>query len=345
MGLALAICVALALGSHAGLSPGVILLMAVAGALASYLVLIATIVAIGGERWVFYHHALAVAGAVVVLLVALKRPLLPYLDVCSVGLLLLLACGRGGCFLVGCCHGQPADWGVTYGPEHVAGGFPRDLAGVRLAPVQAIEGLWVIFVAAIGSRMIWRSAVAGAAFSWCLIAYGGGRSLLEFWRGDRDRRSRWGLSEAQWTSLVLMVVAIAFQVLGWLPRIAWQLELALGSGVATAVFWIQQSRRPRVRRLLRPNHIREMALALDRVRAGNRMSVEETSLGVRISGAAFAGPEAPRCVYTLSSGVSEMDADSARVLGDLIRRLRHREDQIKVVGRQRGIFHLLVHSH
>src|SRR5437762_6245149 len=214
-GLALAICTALVLALHLHLPVRIIFLMALVGSLASYAVLIATIVVIGAERWVFYHHALATASAVILCLLALQQPLLRYLDVAAVGLMVLLACGRLGCFLVGCCHGRPADWGVSYGPEHVAAGFPRDLAAVQLIPVQAAEGLWVALVAAVGSCMIWTGTLPGASFSWCLIAYGGGRFLLELLRGDRDRRLHWELCEAQWTSLLLVALVAVSQIAGW----------------------------------------------------------------------------------------------------------------------------------
>jgi hypothetical protein len=338
--LVLAIGAALLLGRHAHLSTGVILLMALAGALASYAVMIATKVAIGGEQWVFYHHAGAAACAVVVLLLALKKPLLPYLDVTGIGLMILLACGRGGCFLVGCCHGQPSDWGITYGEEHVAAGFPRDLAGVRLTPVQAVEGLWVIAVAALASVMVWTRVVPGSAFSSCLIAYGGGRFLFEFWRGDRDRKTRWGIREAQWTSLLLVLLAVVGQVVGWLPGSAWQIELALGWGAVTA--GILCGRQPLRRRLLRPNHVRELSLAVDHLNSNNRLLVERTSLGVQISRATFGGPEEPRWVYVLSIDGEELDSGSAWALARLVRRLRHPQDQIEVEKRQPNLYRLVV---
>ncbi len=343
-GLALAICTALVLAVHLHLSLRIILLMALVGSLASYAVLIATIVVIGAERWVFYHHALATASVMILCLLALNQPLLRYLDVAAVGLMVLLSCGRLGCFLVGCCHGRPADWGVSYGPEHVAAGFPQDLAGVQLIPVQAAEGLWVALVAAMGSRIIWTGTGPGASFSWCLIAYGGGRFLLELCRGDRDRELHWGLCEAQWTSLMLVALVAILQIAGWLPRSAWQLALVCGWTVVAAAIFFRNSRRPLVQHLLRPDHVRELALAVDRVRAGNRVSVQHTSMGVRISGASFTGSKEQRCVYTVSTQGRELDARTAIVLARLMRRLRHSQDEIDVLAGQPGIFHLVVRS-
>jgi hypothetical protein len=317
--------------------------MAVSGALASFAVLVGTKVVVGGERWVFYHHAGAVAVAEFLLLRTSKSPVLPYLDLLAAGLLFLLACGRIGCLLVGCCHGRPADWGVCYGPEHVSAGFPRDLGGVRLAPVQLVEALWVVVVASMASGMVWNASRPGAALSWCLIGYGGGRFLIEFWRGDRDRPTRLGMSEAQWTSLLLVLLAAISQAANWLPSSPWQFVVVVGWGAAASAILFQRSRRPLLYRLLRPNHVQELTRAMDRVNADERLCVEHTSLGLRISSARFTGPEAPHCAYTLSNADREMDTVTVATLAQLMRRLRHPADSVEVIAGQPGVFHVVVH--
>jgi prolipoprotein diacylglyceryltransferase len=341
-GLGMAIAAALVLASHTGMSLRLILFLALAGMLSSYAVLLATKIAIGAERWVFYHHAIAAAAGMTLLLVSLRQPVLAYLDVAAIGLLILLACGRAGCLLVGCCHGRPSDWGVRYGSEHVAAGFPRDLAGVRLTPVQAAESLWVMVVVAVGGRMVWNWALPGAALAWCLIAYGGGRFLLELGRGDRDRRCRWGLREAQWTSLALVVFAVAAQAAGLFPRSPWQLATAFAWTAFAGATWLYNERRPRLQAILAPDHVRELALAVDRVHRNDAVVVERTSLGVRISGAALGGPKTPLRFYTVSSDGTEMDAHTALVVARLVRRLRHPRSRIELVTRQPGVFHLVL---
>jgi phosphatidylglycerol:prolipoprotein diacylglycerol transferase len=58
-----------------------------------------------------------------------------------------IAIGRIGCFLNGCCFGEPCElpWAVTFGPGSIAG---HELAGVHLHPTQIYESLiaLVIFV-------------------------------------------------------------------------------------------------------------------------------------------------------------------------------------------------------
>lgn len=53
------------------------------------------------------------------------------LDAVTAGLVALIAIGRVGCQLVGCCHGRPGGWGIRYGPNHVASGFPAHLSWPR----------------------------------------------------------------------------------------------------------------------------------------------------------------------------------------------------------------------
>ncbi len=351
-GLGLGIIAALVLAWHSRLSLGVIMLMAPAGSAASFLLVIATIAVVGGERWVFYHHALAVTGTLVLLLRGLRQPILPYLDVAAVSLAVLLACGRVGCFLVGCCHGKPSGWGIRYGAEHVAAGFPSDLAGVCLLPVQAVEGLWVVVVAVVGGVMIWQRTAPGSPLSWCLIAYGGGRFAFEFARGDRDRLHLWGLSEAQWTSLLLMSFVSACQLVHWLPFAAWQFAAVLAWALVALAFSLSQHGQPMLRRLSGPNHVREVAFALDHLSAARRfhpadaerVRLQQTSEGIRISASRITIPGGACLLYTLSNAEGEMDLETARALACLIGRLRHPDFRIGLIAGKPGIFHLIMHS-
>ena len=68
----------------------------------------------GEERIIYYRHEIAVMVVAALLLWLLRQPLLPYLDVTILGIGMFLTCGRMGCFMVGCCHGRPHDWGVCY---------------------------------------------------------------------------------------------------------------------------------------------------------------------------------------------------------------------------------------
>jgi hypothetical protein len=126
-GLTCAIVGAMTLIGHAGLSH---LVMAgiVGTAVATFLGLaMATKIITGEERLIYYHHEIAVMLIAALFLWTIRASLLPYLDVTILGIGTFLVYGRIGCLLVGCCHGRPWGWGVRYGEEHAAAGFPSYL--------------------------------------------------------------------------------------------------------------------------------------------------------------------------------------------------------------------------
>jgi len=71
-----------------------------------------------------------------------KVPIRHYLDVLAVGLLVALMFGRIGCFLNGCCYGQPTDlpWAVRfpYGSFSYSSQVKPDLGRHRLEPYIAL---------------------------------------------------------------------------------------------------------------------------------------------------------------------------------------------------------------
>src|SRR5262249_36262493 len=98
-------------------------------------------------------------------------PLLPYLDVVILGIGAFLACGRVGCLMVGCCHGRPSNWGVSYRQEHVVARFTPYFAGIRLFPVQVLESLWGLFILLVGSNLVCSGLSSGETRLWCVICY------------------------------------------------------------------------------------------------------------------------------------------------------------------------------
>jgi hypothetical protein len=136
----------------------------------------------------------------------LGEPLLPYLDIVSVGMCFFLAMGRVGCTLAGYCHGQPSSVGIIYNEACVYDGFPAHLAGVRLFPVPAIEAISLIFIG-ITSLTALPFATPGKIFIWFLLAYSVVRLGLEGLRGDR-RPHLLGLSQARWMCLAVIVFAL-----------------------------------------------------------------------------------------------------------------------------------------
>jgi len=133
-GFVLASVVMAGLAFQSGLSL-VILLVIIGEAVFAFLGLaMVTKVVAGEERLVFYHHEMAVLLLTSLLLRVLGEPALAYLDLTIVGIGIFLAWGRLGCLMVGCCHGRPMRWGVSYRREHREAGLAHYLVRVRLFP-------------------------------------------------------------------------------------------------------------------------------------------------------------------------------------------------------------------
>jgi hypothetical protein len=202
LGLVAALLLGVALAQHRGLSPLVITSLWAVSTLTFLAVAMAAKIVTGDERLVCYHHQAAVLAATAGVLLLTGQPVAPYLDIVAAGLGLFLAFGRTGCLMAGCCHGRPARFGVRYGEVHVHAGFPREFAGTRLLPVQAIEAVAAVLLAALACWLLLGGTAPGTAFAAYASGYAAARFLLEFARGDTGRHYWLGFSEAQWTSLL-----------------------------------------------------------------------------------------------------------------------------------------------
>jgi prolipoprotein diacylglyceryltransferase len=220
----------------------------------------------------------------------LGEPVLPYLDIVSVGVCIFLAGGRLGCLLVGCCHGRPSALGVTYGEEHVRDGFPIHLVGVRLFPVQAVEAVGLALIGLTGLAAL-PFAVPGGVFFWFLVAYAVMRFGLEGLRGD-ERPHFIGLSKARWMSLAEIGFVLWVAAGGWSgirPREAALFAILLATLIAALAARRYFDPRPP---LLTKAHLRELAdlvssevgTAASNGRAGARLPhVKQTSRGVGVA--------------------------------------------------------------
>lgn len=107
--------------------------------------------------------------------------------------------GRFGCYLAGCCHGQPTD--AFFGVQ-----FPR-LAG----PVHPTQ-LYDCFIAgALGAWLLWkfhRRKFKGENIAWLLILYPALRATTEVFRGDAERGYFGPLSTSQLLSIPLLLIGI-----------------------------------------------------------------------------------------------------------------------------------------
>ncbi len=331
-GFVLAVVLGAALAGRHHLSLGVFAGV-LAAAVAAFLTLAMTVkIVTGRETLIYYHHEIAVFAAVSALLAALRLPVLPFLDIAAVCLGLFLACGRIGCLFAGCCHGRPHRWGVCYGSGHAAEGLPRELAGVPLLPVQAIESACVLGIVVCAIALV-LSRPVGTAFTWYLGAYGAVRFALEFLRGDTARRYWLGLSEAQWISLA----AVSGSVCSWLRTPVILVPVAI-----LVVAGLQWARARFSTRVCGPAHVRELAQAAERAEraAGtgpSPIAIAETSLGVRISTGAVPGP-LRHLAFSRPEG--RLGVRTARRLARLLAR-RRQWSVVAVLDREGRVFHLL----
>jgi len=206
LGLVLGIAVAIALTSVLLLSL-VVTIAIIAAAILLFLVRrLISVWTCRGHQLVFYHYFIAI-----VLLAALgawlsARPVLPYVDVTVIGFAVFIAIGRIGCLMVGCCHGRPAGFGVCYHARDVTAAFDQRFLGVRLFPIQVLESVWLFFIAVAGVYLIRSEYRPGVVLIWFILLYCPARFFFEFLRWRPASAFFLGLTEAQWTSLLLLVL-------------------------------------------------------------------------------------------------------------------------------------------
>jgi hypothetical protein len=296
----------------------------------------------GNERLVYYHHQVAILATSAGLLWLLRHPLLTYLDLTMLGVGTMLAFGRVGCLMAGCCHGRPHDWGVHYRQAHVDTGFPPHLADTRLLPIQAFEAGWVGLAVLAGSLRLLAGARPGEVLAAYLLAYAAGRFLFEFLRGDPERSYALGYSEAQWTSLVITAAILAGELLGWLP--AQPIHLAAGGVLLLSFAGIALHRRhpdPR-RRLFQARHMNEIARGLAHLSPGEKVQVVTTSLGLNISFSVVQSPGKSRMHYAFSSRLTALTPAAATALARLVRCLKHPQSPGELINVTPGVFHWVV---
>jgi len=353
-GLVLAIALAIIVIRHEDLSFWV-LARIIAAAITTFFVLVmGTKILTGEERIIYYHHEIGVMVVSALLLWATRQPLLPYLDITILGIGTFLTFGRIGCLLVGCCHGRPSRWGVRYGDEHAAAGFPSYLVGVRLFPIQAVESFWVLCTVAVGTFFVWSGKAPGTALAWYVVTYDLGRFCFEFARGDADRSYWLGFSQPQWLSLFLTSGIVWAELAGALPVVRWHVAVFILLVAALAAVSMKRHIQATSEfQLLHPRHIKQVANALRSTSTSTErsavwshgqttvVSIASTSLGIRISGSEAGSGEERMYHYTISAE-KELTEQAAKLLARLIRRLKGAAGPQRLIAGSQGVFHLLV---
>lgn len=344
------------LALHHGLSPWIELTLVAVAVGALLATPLAVKVLTGRDGFVFYRDVICIFAAVILTLRWLHQPVLPYLDVTMAGAGMFHACGRIGCLLSGCCYGRPYRLGVRYRHEHADMGFPAQLVGVRLFPIQAVESTWILCLAAGATLMILRPLPSGSAFALYATGYALGRFIFEFARGDADRPYWRGFSQAQWISLMLAGSVSAGTFAGVLPRSNW-----LGGALVLlmlAMLLIAIARRcEKTKRfeLLHPRHIHEIAKALGQMAeplngqvsvSGNawprpEIKISPTSLGILLSSGQVARGGRRVRHYCVSRRGAPLSPGCVRLLARQISRLQHDSAAFEVSQGSHGVVHIL----
>jgi hypothetical protein len=262
------------------------------------------------------------------------------LDVTAISLGVFLVFGRLGCLIGGCCHGRPSRVGVRYhDPQAVA----RPLLGLRLFPIQLVEAAWTLLITAVSLALLGRPP--GTAL-WCwLLAYGTGRFVLEFARGDAGRPRLGPLSEAQWLAIALVGARIALEALGRPLAVA---DLVAAGG-AVLLALIGRATRRRWLLLDRPAIALEEVVPWQRLLAeleaapGGGSSVPRAAPGpggVQVSLTVDRTPAGTLYACSLSSTAGPLDARRGFALAGLITQRLPRHRLLRAMSGSDGVFHV-----
>jgi hypothetical protein len=219
-----------------------------------------------------------------------------------------------------------------------------------------VESITVLGVVVWGTMLVASGRPSGEALVLYVMVYGAARFVFEFARGDPDRPYLGGFSEAQWTSLLLMALALGAGLRGTLPLHAWHLASVVL--VAAGVLAVTSRRRRAAiptHEILHPRHLDEIARVLRAFRSfassdayrsasgePDEVLVGTTSQGFRLSAGSTEDSYSALSHYGISRRGDGLSSPVARVLGRLILRLEHPDDSGQLVSRTPGLFHLVV---
>ncbi len=160
---------------------------------------------LSGQGLVWFGGLFGAIIAVVIVTLISKQRLPAIMDAGGPAVAMGYAFGRMGCFLRGCCHGDPTDlpWGMWF--PH---GIPPIPEGVRVHPTQLYSSIaslviFALLVWVIGPRF---KREGPLIFAYAILA-GIERLLVEFIR--TNEAVLWGLTEQQLIAIAMIVVGAA----------------------------------------------------------------------------------------------------------------------------------------
>ncbi len=128
-------------------------------------------------------------------------------DLCGPAASIGESIGRIGCFMAGCCYGQPTDvkWGIVF--TH-----PQSLAplNIGLHPTQIYHSLSDLIIFVVLMVLHARKKYEGQVFLWFLILHSVARLFIERFRGD-DRGMIPGtdMSATQLVTILILIGSVA----------------------------------------------------------------------------------------------------------------------------------------
>jgi phosphatidylglycerol:prolipoprotein diacylglycerol transferase len=140
-------------------------------------------------------------------------PFLVMADVFSPGVILGIGITRLGCFMAGCCFGNPTDCacGITFPVDAPAS---LQFGQVPVLPSQLLGSAGGFTVFALLLLLERVSSYRGATFGRFLLLYGLSRFAVDFTRYyEPEQILRFGWNNNQWISLGMMVVGLTVMII------------------------------------------------------------------------------------------------------------------------------------
>ncbi len=148
--------------------------------------------------FVFYGSFVTIIPVIIWYLKLYKIPVLPMLDILAITTLIVHSFGRLGCFLGGCCYGQPTNswFGMV---------FPTSNS-IKVHPTQLYELLVLVTLLIVLLIVKKHKKFNGQIFLLYLGLYAISRSILELFRGDaRGYVIKDILSHSQFIALLILI--------------------------------------------------------------------------------------------------------------------------------------------
>jgi phosphatidylglycerol:prolipoprotein diacylglycerol transferase len=129
------------------------------------------------------------------------------LDIMAITTCLVHMFGRIGCFMAGCCYGNPTT--SVFGVSFTDPACYADPKGVPLHPTQLYEASYIFMVMIFLFYMRSRRKFYGQLFLLYLLLYGAGRIAIEIFRGDQTRGYVFNvISHSQFIAMMIMMLVL-----------------------------------------------------------------------------------------------------------------------------------------